>query len=124
MSPFRLREWLKRTPASRPEFVLVGQKIINVSAIRAVDCEEIENLRVTVHHAHGVDVAINIQAIEIVMLLKPSALESRRLKWQKRAWASHNLLGHPLMQILALLGAYRLAMKVHDGTVPRPLGQK
>lgn len=33
-------------------------------------------------------------------------------------WTFHNIIGHPLMQILVLLGMLELAKKVHDGTLP------
>jgi hypothetical protein len=33
-------------------------------------------------------------------------------------WTLHNLLGHPLSEILFQLGLKRLAEKVHDGTTP------
>lgn len=54
------------------------------------------------------------------MVVKPSALEGQRLKWPKRAWMIHNLIGHPGMQLLALLGYYDLAMRLHEITIPRP----
>lgn len=39
-------------------------------------------------------------------------------------WLVHNLVGHPLMQFLALLKLYKAAMWVHESTVPRPEGRK
>ena len=59
-------------------------------------------------------------AIEAVLLLKPSQTEGLQLSWQKRAWAVHNLIGHPGMQILAWLGLAKLGIALHDYTVPRP----
>jgi hypothetical protein len=102
------------------EFLLAGPRLIRLGAIRWVDFSEIERLRIVVHHDEGADTVAGIQAIEALMLLKPSALENRRLRWKKGAWILHNLVGHPLMQILAFFRLYRLAMKAHDGTVPRP----
>lgn len=66
------------------------------------------------YRAHGND------AIEAVMLLKPSALEGKRLRWVKNAWAFHNLVGHPVMQILAWLRLYKAAIRFHDWTTPAP----
>lgn len=66
------------------------------------------------HKAEGND------AIEAVMALKPSTLEGRRLKWNKNAWVVHNLIGHPVMQLLAFLGLKRHAIWFHDVTTPRP----
>ncbi len=59
-------------------------------------------------------------AIEAILLLKPSATEGRRLKWQKGDWALHNLIGHPAMQLLAWCGFRRLGVWVHEVTIPRP----
>ncbi len=41
--------------------------------------------------------------------------------WPKNAWVLHNLIGHPLMQILSWLGFKDLAIQVHDATVPTPM---
>jgi hypothetical protein len=35
----------------------------------------------------------------------------------------HNIIGHPVMQLLAFFGFYRAAFWVHDKTVPRPVGK-
>ena len=102
-------------------FVRAGSRLIAVAAVRSVDFSEIDSLRVTVVHAEGADVAEGIHAIEALMELKPSALEGRRLRWAKRAWMFHNLVGHPLMQVLALLRLRRQALWIHDATVPKPL---
>jgi len=61
-------------------------------------------------------------AIDVVMALRPSALEGRRMRFARHAWAVHNLVGHPLLQVLVWLGARRLGMAVHEGTVPRARG--
>ena len=36
------------------------------------------------------------------------------------SWAVHNLVGHPMMQILTWLGKPELGVRVHDVTIPRP----
>ena len=33
-------------------------------------------------------------------------------------WTVHNIIGHPCMEILRLLGFKKAARKVHDGTLP------
>ena len=103
-----------------PRFVRAGSRLIAVGAIRSADFSAIESLRVTIVHAEGTDVADGVHAIEALMELKPSALEGRRLRWAKRAWMVHNLVGHPLMQIFALLRLHRKALWIHDATVPSP----
>lgn len=101
-------------------FVRAGARLVAVDAITSVDCARIEALEVTLHHRDGVDVASGPDAIDAVMALRPSALEGKRLRFARRAWAVHNLVGHPLLQILSWLGAPRLGLRVHDATVPRP----
>jgi hypothetical protein len=59
-------------------------------------------------------------AVEAALQLAPSLLEGRRLRWPRHAWAVHNLVAHPLMQLAAWLGAPRLGLALHDATVPRP----
>ncbi len=93
--------------------------------ILAIDTSDIENLRIVVHTtSHGEVIVEGLQALETIMEYKPSALENRRLKWARHAWSIHNLVGHPVMQILAWLRLYKLAIRVHDATVPRPVGKK
>lgn len=60
------------------------------------------------------------QAVDLVMRVCPQALEGRRLRWARHAWAFHNLIAHPLLQILAWVGLTKLGIKVHDMTIPRP----
>lgn len=93
--------------------------------VLAIDTSDLENLRIVVTTKTHDDVEVTgIQALEAVMLMKPSAFENRRMKWAKHVWSIHNLIGHPMMQILAYLQLYKAAIKVHDATVPRPQGRK
>ena len=110
-------------------FLRINHKLIPAARIREVDITNIEDLRLNIYLEDGPDVlriesVQGIQAIELLMALRPSVLESRRLRWARHAWAFHNLVGHPLMQLLAFFKKYKLAMQVHDSTVPRPLGRK
>lgn len=104
----------------KPTFILAGDALIAEDAVREVDLSALERLRVVIRHDGGTAVAEGIQAIEALMHLKPSAMEGRRLRWARHAWAFHNLVGHPVMQMLAFVGLRRWAIAVHDGTVPRP----
>jgi hypothetical protein len=103
-------------------FLRAGDRLIAVDAVTSVDTSRIEALEVSVRHRDGVDVAVGQDAIDVVMALRPSALEGKRLRFARHAWALHNLVGHPLLQVLVWLGARRLGMAVHDATVPRPRG--
>jgi hypothetical protein len=107
-------------------FVQIGShSVVHTDEINWIDIRKIEDLVIVVHHSdHQQAIISGIQAIDLLMTIKPSVLESRRLRWYRHAWAIHNLVGHPLMQVLAFLKQYKLAMRVHDMTVPRPLGRR
>lgn len=115
------------TPAWRHQkgFVKLGATVVAIEHIVSADFGRINELLVTVNLSNGEQhVATHIDAMELAMSLKPSVLESRRLRWPKWAWLVHNFIGHPFMQVLALLRLYRAAFWVHDATVPRPTGAK
>lgn len=62
-----------------------------------------------------------IAAIDLAMRLGPQVLEGNPdFKFAKRSWAFHNLIAHPIMQLLALFGLTKLGLKIHDMTIPRP----
>lgn len=102
------------------DFVKAGMALIPVSDIRRVDLEQLEDQIVTIHTMDATYTSEGSDAIETVMLCKPSALEGRRLKWRKHAWAYHNLIAHPVMQIMVWMGRTRQAVAYHDRTTPRP----
>lgn len=101
-------------------FVRAGSSLLSIASIRRVDTSSLERLEVTVHHEGGSVVARNGDAIELVLAVCPSALEGRRLRFARRAWAVHNLIGHPLMQVAALLGLPHAGLWLHEITVPKP----
>ncbi len=112
-------------PQAQRGFAKAGTLVFSLDRVVSADFSDIEQLRVRVLLTDASVVeATDIDAIELALLLKPSVLESRRLRWPKFAWFVHNMVGHPLMQLLALFGAYCWAFWVHDATVPRPLGAK
>jgi hypothetical protein len=102
------------------KFIYADNLVLNRDCITYIDVSRIQDLEATIAHENGVVTVYGIQAIEAVMALKPSALEGRRLRWAKRAWALHNLVGHPAMQLLSFLRLYKCAMWIHDITVPTP----
>lgn len=104
--------------------VKAGEKIIPVLWVENIDIETIEEGFVTIKANGQFYKAYGFDAIEAVMVFKPSALEGRRLKWNKHAWAFHNLIAHPVVQILASLGFKRQAVRFHDWTTPTPRGFK
>lgn len=106
-------------------FAKAGTFVFSLDRVVWADFGDIEELKVCVELEGGKRVDVeDIDAIELAMLLKPSVMESKRLRWVKFAWMVHNVVGHPVMQVLALFGAYRWAFWVHDVTVPRPVGKR
>lgn len=98
-----------------------GNHLIPLHCVAWVDIESIESQIAYIGCLDGTRYTVEgFDAIEVVMQLKPSALEGRRLKWRKNAWAFHNLVAHPLMQIMVWLGYKKAAIRLHDGTTPRP----
>ena len=102
------------------EFFRAGAYVLPVAGIRGIDLTRIVDHEATVVHERGTFKLTGADAIEVVMLVKPSALEGRRLRWSRDAWAVHNMIGHPLLQVLAWLGQPKLGIRVHDATTPRP----
>lgn len=106
---------------SPPVSVKAGNSLIRYELVREVRIPNIEvEEAIIVTHDGEQHVANGFDAIEAVMLFKPSALEGRRLRWKAGAWALHNIFGHPAMQVLAWLGLKRWAIRLHDATTPRP----
>jgi hypothetical protein len=106
------------------EFVKAGNEIIRIADIDGVDISRIERGTIIISHRGRKLEAVDFDAFEIVMLLHPAALEGRRLKWVRHAWAFHNLVAHPLMQVMVWLGFRKLAISLHDATVPKPVGTR
>ena len=104
-------------------FFRAGDRLLRVEDVCQVDVSRLVEHQVVVYMAdRHVAVLTGTDAVELVMLLKPSALEGRRLRWARHAWSVHNMVGHPLMQVLAWLGKPRWGVWVHDVTTPRPQG--
>lgn len=106
------------------EWIVLDSHIINANRIENVDISDIENLRVKVKLENIEYEVSGIQAIEFLMQMRPSIFEGHNFRWKRRAWMFHNFVGHPVMQIAALFKQYKLAMWIHDITVPRPIGKR
>jgi len=105
-------------------WIVLDDVIIRHNEIKYIDISDVENLKILVGYDSTFAEVTGIQAIEFLMQVRPSVFEGRRFRWKRRVWAFHNLFGHPAMQIAALLGQYKLAMWIHDATVPRPIGKR
>lgn len=104
-------------------FVKAGDILIPLDKIEIVGLADIETGAVSITYDHGkTAIAKGFDAMEVMMMLKPSALEGRRLRWVKHVWAFHNLVAHPLMQLMVWCGFTKQAIWLHDVTVPRPKG--
>ncbi len=114
------RAW---NPPRRPSFLKAGERLVPLDSVAGLDIADVEAARVRVELSDGTSLlAEGFDAIEAVWLVRASALEGRRLRWRKGAWALHNLLAHPAMQVLAWMGYGRLGVRLHDATTPLPRG--
>lgn len=100
--------------------VKAGNDLIPIIWVEEIDIETIEQGFITIKANGKTYESRGFDAIETVMIFKPSALEGRRLKWRKNAWFFHNMVAHPIVQILASLGFKRQAVRFHDWTTPTP----
>ena len=103
-------------------FIKAGQMIVPITAVERLDLRDLEQGIVYLTAQGATHTLTDFDAFEAVMLLHPTALEGRRLRWPKHAWAFHNIIAHPLMQLLVWLGFRRAGLWVHDVTVPKPIG--
>lgn len=105
--------------------VKVLDQLILREAILQVDCAELErHLRVKVYtRDSGLYVVEGQQALDLVMDLRPAMIEGKRFRVARHAWAFHNLVAHPTLQVLAWLGQAKLGFRLHDATIPRPKGK-
>lgn len=104
-------------------FVKINDKLVNVRHIREVDCHNLEEyvmVYVKYFYEQQVDTIEGQPAIDLLMQLNPAILEGKRLKFIRHAWALHNLIAHPALQMLSWLKLTKLGMKIHDKTVPKP----
>lgn len=112
-------------PPKQPSFVKAGDRLIPIGMIVDANLADIESARLYLSLSSGETILTEgFDAIEAVWLLRPSALEGRRLRWRKGAWALHNLFAHPAMQLLAWIGFGRAAVRLHDATTPVPRGTR
>lgn len=102
------------------EFFRAGDEILPISGILEIDVTGLVKHEVYVYHEEGDFTLTGADAIDLIMIVKPSALEGRRLRWVRGAWATHNIVGHVGMQILAWLKIPTWGVWLHEATTPRP----
>ena len=107
-----------------PAFLKAGHLLVPLGDVAALDLAEAPLGRVRLRLRSGSEVvALGLDAIEAVMATRPSAVEGRpgpALRWPRGAWAFHNVVAHPLMQVLAWVGRGRLGVRLHDWSTPVP----
>jgi hypothetical protein len=106
------------------EFFQIGKSIYGVDDIARIDISRVSDLKIRIFILGSWESLSGIEAMNFLLDYYPRCLEGERLLWAKNSWALHNLVGHPLMQLFSFFGMYKLAMRVHDSTVPRPKGIK
>lgn len=108
------------------DFVSLEDRLISIDQIQTVDLSRFQTETILVILKDGeVEEVSGFDALNLVWKIQPSWLEGNNtVKWKKNAWAVHNLIAHPVMQILAWFKLYKQAMWVHDVTVPKPIGYK
>lgn len=99
--------------------------LYNLNDVVYINAENMGNFSLTVYFNTLTPIeVVGLDAIDLVMMANPSLIEGRfgkKIKFPKHKWIIHNLVAHPLMQILALLGFKKQAIWIHDATIPRPI---
>lgn len=105
------------------KFVHYNGKIVNTNDITNISIEDLpEKGFIMVKRIGFIDEVVKgPEAVNLIMRLCPEALEGKKLKYLRHRWAVHNLIGHPLMQLLSWLHLTPLGLKIHDLTVPNPI---
>lgn len=104
-------------------FIHFNGKVVNSDTIDTVTYEDMPKYGfIHVHFKDGtMEPVEGPEAVNVIMKLCPDALEGKRMEYPRHAWAIHNIIGHPLMQILSWLHLPALGVKIHDLTVPNPI---
>lgn len=111
---------------SSHELIWTDYCLVRAGDIVYIDISTIEEQQIAVYTTIRDDpfLVTGFASLELIWRLKPGVLEGKRFRWAKNGWIFHNMVAHPVMQILAFVKCYKAAMWVHDITVPRPIGFK
>jgi len=105
------------------EFFRYGNILLPISHITSIHLDDLEktgSIIVEIDYGRIIKLTI-VDSYDLLMQIKPSAFEGKRLKWLRNKWLIHNLIGHPLMQLLAFFGFGKLGIKIHEATIPTPV---
>lgn len=106
------------------QFVELDYKIYPVSAIKRIEIADTQEFGIYISCDNNICQLRGQPAIDMVMRLCPQYFEGKRFKFIKRQWTFHNLLSHPILQILSWFKLHKLGFKIHDSSIPRPTGLK
>ncbi len=101
-------------------YLKTGSYIIAIDSITRIDYRKVSDLEIVIMTYDGNSFPVTgIDALEVILAIKPGAIEGvPSIKWIKYSWMFHNLIGHPFMQLCAMMGLTRFGLWVHDTTVP------
>lgn len=104
-------------------FLHFNNKLTNSDSIEWIDYSNlVKHNYIIIHYINLLTEKVNsAEAYNVIMELAPSALEGKQAAYHRHAWMIHNLIGHPLMQICAMVNLTKLGIKIHDATVPNPI---
>lgn len=104
---------------------MAGSVVYRFSSVVTADFSRIEALHAVLTLSTGLVLELTgPNALEAAAVLRPSVIEGKRMRFARHAWAVHNLIGHPVMQLLAFFKLYDKALAVHEATVPACKGPK
>ncbi|RWZ87308.1 MAG: hypothetical protein EO766_12345 [Hydrotalea sp. AMD] len=108
---------------STVNFVNINSQIVKLNDIVKIDLSKFKSETIDVYLIDNQVIEVTgFPALELIWLIKPSVLEGKtNIRFKKNSWVIHNLIAHPLMQILAWFKMYKQAIWIHDITVPKPI---
>jgi hypothetical protein len=104
-------------------FVRLQDRLVRWEDIREVDLSQLARSGIVLVQTFDARPATELrgaEAIDFVMRVAPGFVEGKRFRWLRHGWALHNLIGHPLLQLLAWAGHTQAGLRLHDATIPRP----
>lgn len=104
-------------------FIRLGEVLVPLSRVVEIDASRLESDGKLTVRLQAEERSVEVwggQAVDLVMRLAPSFFEGRRFRFVRSSWAFHNLVAHPLLQLLAWTGHTRAGLLLHDATIPTP----
>lgn len=98
-------------------FVSYNKKIVNSNIIAHISYDK-GVAKVFYINKQKSETVTGEEATNLINVLYPELLHDSDIEPNGPAWILHNIIGHPVMQILTLLRLPKLANKIHDLTIP------